>query len=466
MEKEIGVNLMSIEVTNRCNLNCPHCYYYEDGEKGTDYNDFIDLKAVDRLFNDMKIKYIWTLNFTGGEPLLAEDKIIEILHKIIKEEILVISIDIATNGTILSEKFAHELNEFSKMQYNFLKKHDIDAINNIIEELDTNKPDTFPDMCIVNLRISRLWHDNKPEKAYEFYKEKMPNVFVEIIEESISDEKFKEIYILDGNVPNKRRIAYSGRAKNLTNNNFYCDSLYHKIVYENDFEVKCPLEMSYDGKISIGGTCSHCCRENAAIGSVFDGRSLRKMITDWNYKTPLTCDEACELEEFHMAKELGNDWFNRRNGEKNNLTDEKIEKGVYGKELRMFFLKNYRLKLHEKIPCLTPEELETISLYALDREESATSISEEEYEKIGKEIDFEIARLAWEHDFDDVKEIHEAYPYLTPEECRELKECKRKVEPYEDNALGLIIVLKELKRGMELEYLNNYREKNEKNVFD
>lgn len=132
----------------------------------------------------------------------------------------------------------------------------------------------------------------------------------------------------------------------------------------------------------------------------------------------------------------------------------------------MFFLKNYRLKLHEKIPCLTPEELETISLYALDREESATSISEEEYEKIGKEIDFEIARLAWEHDFDDVKEIHEAYPYLTPEECRELKECKRKVEPYEDNALGLIIVLKELKRGMELEYLNNYRKKNEKNVFD
>lgn len=462
----VGVNMLAIEATNRCNLNCQHCYYYEEGEKGTDYNDFVDLNAVDKLFNDMKIKYIWTLNFTGGEPLLAEDKIIKILHKIIKEEILVFSIDIATNGTILSEKFAYELNEFSKKQYHFLKNHSMKEVGRQIESLDLNKPDTFPDTCIVNLRISRLWHDNEPEKAYEFYKEKMPNVLVEIMSEHISDEKFKEMYILDGSGSDRMSISYSGRAKNLTNCDFYYESLYHKIVYINhNFEVKCPLEMSYDGKISIGGACSHCYRNKAAIGSVFDGKTLREMITEWNYKTPLTCDEACELGEFRMAKELGNDWFDRRNGEENNLTDKKIEKGVRGKELQISFLKNYRLKLHEKVPCLTPEELENISLYALDREESQSDISKEEYENIGKEIDNEIARMVWEHSFDEVKESHEKYPYLTVEECKEFLECCEKMEEYENSTSALILGWKYFKRCCELEKINEYRKENVESEF-
>lgn len=272
--EDIGVDSLMIEVTNRCNLNCPHCYYYEDGEKGTDYNDFIDLKAIDHLLNDMKIKYIWTLNFTGGEPLLAEAKIIEVLHKILEDNVLVISIDIASNGTILSEKFAYELNEFSKKQYYFLKNHGMKEVRKQIENFDKNKPDTFPNECTVNFRISNLWHSNDPKRAYEFYKEKMPNVLVEIMSEDISDEEFKEIFILDGTASEKDRISYSGRAKKLTNYNFYCEPLYHKIVYDNNnFEVKCPLKMSYNGKISLAGACSQCDCNKAAIGSVFDGNN-------------------------------------------------------------------------------------------------------------------------------------------------------------------------------------------------
>ena len=29
---DVGVGMMQVEVTNRCNLNCPHCFYYEAGE--------------------------------------------------------------------------------------------------------------------------------------------------------------------------------------------------------------------------------------------------------------------------------------------------------------------------------------------------------------------------------------------------------------------------------------------------
>lgn len=460
--ESVAVDMLQIEVTNNCNLNCPHCYYYESEEKGEDYNDFLNMEAVERLFQNLKIKYIKSLNFTGGEPLLAEDKIIEVLHKILEDNVLVFSIDIASNGTILSEKFAYELNEFSKKQYHFLKNHGMKEVRKIIENYDEYY--NLPDNCIVAFRISRLWHDNDPEKAYEFYKEKMPNVFVHA-EEKFSDEEFKEEYILDGRVPNKNKIAYSGRAKKL-NCNFYCDSSCHKIVYkDNKLEVKCPLVMHYDGKLSISSYCSRCHWDDNVIGSVFDGKPLREMITEWNYKSPLTCDEACDLAEFQMAKELGNDWFDRRDGEENNLTDEKIEKGVRGKELRMFFLENYRLKLHEKVPCLTPEELENISLYALDREESQPDISEEEYENIGKEIDNEIARMIWEHDFDDVKELHEKYSYLTVEECKEFSKCCERMEEYKTPTLALLLDWKDFKRCCELEKINEYRKENVESEF-
>ncbi len=33
------------------------------------------------------------------------------------------------------------------------------------------------------MRVSRLYHNTNPEKAYEFYKERMPNAKVEIIDD-------------------------------------------------------------------------------------------------------------------------------------------------------------------------------------------------------------------------------------------------------------------------------------------
>ena len=70
----------------------------------------------------------------------------------------------------------------------------------------------LPDRCIAMLRISRNFHDNNPEKAYEFYKERMPNVCVEIMSEKISEEEFQKQYEFS---ESSKKIAYSGRAKSL-----------------------------------------------------------------------------------------------------------------------------------------------------------------------------------------------------------------------------------------------------------
>lgn len=406
--ESVGVNMLAIEVTNRCNLNCPHCYYYEEGEKGTDYNDFVNLNAVDKLFNDMKIKYIWTLNFTGGEPLLAEDKIIEVLHKILKDGVLVLGIDIASNGTILSEKFAYELNEFSKKQYYFLKNHNEKFVREMIEFYDKNVP--YP--CTVCFRISGAWHDNDQKKTYEFYKEKMPNVFLK----------------MDPNRTSKKNvIAYSGRSKNInsdSNIKFMCDSQHHKIKFSEDgMEVKCPLMMHYDGKISIAAYCSRCHWDKDVIGSVFDGKSLREMITEWNYKTPLTCDEACELEEFRMKKKLRNDWFGTQSDKGITLLMEKIEKDVCEKESRISFLENYRLKLHKKIPTLTTEKIEEISMLAFDNE--------------------------------DIRVVIEQFPYLTLDECKEWLKCYEELHKNKKKSFSQVINYTIKKEN--LEKLNKHR---------
>ena len=93
--EDIGIGSLLIEVTNKCNLDCPHCYYYESGEKGEDYNDVISVEVIDKFFKNLNVKYINMVNFTGGEPLLKEDIIIEILHKFIRKKKPILSIDIA-----------------------------------------------------------------------------------------------------------------------------------------------------------------------------------------------------------------------------------------------------------------------------------------------------------------------------------------------------------------------------------
>lgn len=459
---DVGVGMMQVEVTNRCNLNCPHCFYYEAGEKGEDYNNFLNLKAMDKLLNDLGIRYIRTLNFTGGEPLLNTEGIIYSLHQILKSNCVVLGIDIPTNGTILDEKFAYELNEFSKNMYDLIENNENKIIAGVVKRYNH-----LPDRCIAMLRISRNFHDNNPEKAYEFYKERMPNVCVEIMSEKISEEEFQKQYEFS---ESSKKIAYSGRAKSL-NCNFYCDSGHHKIVYtaDDNKEIKCPLIMHYDGNISISAYCSRYHWNENVVGNVFDGKSLREMITEWNYRTPLTCDEACELEEFRMLNDLKEkserrDFYSKIGGTE--LSEEKIEKATFGKEFEIFYLENYRLKLHERVPALTTDEIENISIYALDLVRSKKEMSEEEYKNAEREMDIEISRMAFEHLYDDIKEVHERLPYLTPEECQEWFDCWKRWSAFQDNKLWNILTFDYVMRGWKLEELNDQREKNMSSLFD
>lgn len=73
--------------------------------------------------------------------------------------------------------------------------------------------------------------------------------------------------------------------------------------------------------------------------------------------------------------------------------------------------------------------------------------------------------MIWEHSFDDVKEIHEKYPWLTVEECKEFLDCCERMEEYKAPALVLLLDWKDFKRCCELEELNKYRKENVESEF-
>ena len=160
----IDINTLQIETTNICNLNCPHCMLYEHGESGSDYSDYMETKSINQFF-DKDMQIIYTLNFTGGEPLLNADIIIYTINKIIRENRKVVSIDIATNGTILSAELIKALNRFTEYVTEKVLKNSTDFLESYFEK-DSER--------LVNLRISKLYHKNDYEKAYQFYRESQP----------------------------------------------------------------------------------------------------------------------------------------------------------------------------------------------------------------------------------------------------------------------------------------------------
>ena len=74
--------------------------------------------------------------------------------------------------------------------------------------------------------------------------------------------------------------------------------------------------------------------------------------------------------------------------------------------------------------------------------------------------------MAFEHLYDDIKEVHERLPYLTPEECQEWFDCWKRWSAFQDNKLWNILTFDYVMRGWKLEELNDQREKNMSSLFD
>jgi len=87
---------LTINVTNRCNLSCAHCY----ASSGSSLEKDLSLPVIKKVVDDGKTLGLLYVLITGGEPLMRDD--LEELLSYLKSS--GITVFLATNGTLLNEK--------------------------------------------------------------------------------------------------------------------------------------------------------------------------------------------------------------------------------------------------------------------------------------------------------------------------------------------------------------------------
>ena len=95
-ERTLDGSIAIWNFTNRCNLQCHHCYSYASA----DSKDFLSTKFILSSIDELKKANIKFVIFSGGEPLLRED-IFDIADKMRKEGIITY---LSTNGLFINEK--------------------------------------------------------------------------------------------------------------------------------------------------------------------------------------------------------------------------------------------------------------------------------------------------------------------------------------------------------------------------
>lgn len=108
-EKEILIapHQIAIDITNKCNLRCLHCYN-QSGENIQSCNELTDEEVL-RFIDELCEVGIFNLCFCGGEPLLRKDLIIECIKKLRKANVA--NVSMVTNGLLLNKEIAIELKE-------------------------------------------------------------------------------------------------------------------------------------------------------------------------------------------------------------------------------------------------------------------------------------------------------------------------------------------------------------------
>ena len=99
-ENEIPISI-TVELLTKCNFDCKHCYIPEHVHEG------LSKEALFKLFEELKELGTLDLNLTGGEIFLRKD-IMEIIRKARE---LGFSVSLLSNGSLITESIAKELQE-------------------------------------------------------------------------------------------------------------------------------------------------------------------------------------------------------------------------------------------------------------------------------------------------------------------------------------------------------------------
>ncbi len=150
-----------VNVTNRCNLHCTHCFVYRDGNPNEPVDEPTDAEVLAQIRELRDRHSIQSMLWMGGEPLIKKDLLREGL-KLFKKN------TITTNGTI-------PLADFSESTGNLLYVVSLDGpeelndavrgqgvFRRVLENL-SKLPDDFPHIVQCQCVVSRRNQDALPE---------------------------------------------------------------------------------------------------------------------------------------------------------------------------------------------------------------------------------------------------------------------------------------------------------------
>ncbi|MDT3426458.1 radical SAM protein with 4Fe4S-binding SPASM domain [Paenibacillus forsythiae] len=133
------LQVLNIELTKQCNLDCRHCGVNGCSRSNTNGKDVLALPLLRTILADAHRLGCRHVIYAGGEPFLRND-IYEILDC---TEKLGISFSILSNGVLIDEKVAERLSRYQKLSY----------IRLSLDYADEEKMDNFRGLANISKRI-------------------------------------------------------------------------------------------------------------------------------------------------------------------------------------------------------------------------------------------------------------------------------------------------------------------------
>lgn len=274
---ELDTARVFVELTNKCNLRCKHCY----GNFKIENNNELNIDALDKIINQAVDLNVYQFDLTGGEPLLYSN--LDLLLKKLYEAGMLITI--FSNLTLLNK---HQIDLFEKYR-----------VKKIITSIDSNYNNVHDEFRGMNGALNRTLNNINQLKKTNI--ELSINTMVgKHNEDNICDtiSFLKELdlpCLLDSIIP-------SGRAYELDEDAFKSAQIIHDFYNNKDLNVQLKITDCGIGKrfvyIKSNGNiclCPNLTTDEFIFGNIND-RNLN-LLSIWKNMTNrygnLKCTQEC-----------------------------------------------------------------------------------------------------------------------------------------------------------------------------
>ena len=211
--KDINTARLFVEITDRCNLRCKHCY----GDFKLENHHVLSKESLDNLIKQAIELNVYQFDLTGGEPLLYKD-LEFVLSRLYDAGMLV---TIFSNLTIQSDKV--------------LKLFDEYCVKKIITSIDSNIAQDHDEFRGMNGALDRTLNNIKRLKKTSI--ELSVNTMIGSHNEDNIDETI--LFLKDLNLPCVLdAIIPNGRANKLDENTFKSVQVIHDLYKNKDLNVE------------------------------------------------------------------------------------------------------------------------------------------------------------------------------------------------------------------------------------